>query len=108
MKKLHFAWFGSPGPNGWNLPGATVYDWREADLYQDVDRQLEGVLEGHPVAVVPDYFTHLPPEPTEEIVDARRANQEAGGRGVTRHEAATEGEEVGPDAGPDPATQVSG
>lgn len=40
-KKLHFAWFGSPGPGYWDLPSATLYDWRKPALYQDIARLCE-------------------------------------------------------------------
>ena len=41
MPKLHFAWFGTPGPSYWNLPSAALYDWRKPELYQDIARICE-------------------------------------------------------------------
>ena len=41
MRKLHFAWFGTPGPGYWNLPSAALYDWRKPELYQDIARLCE-------------------------------------------------------------------
>jgi FMN-dependent oxidoreductase (nitrilotriacetate monooxygenase family) len=41
MKKLHLAWFGSAAPNIWNKPTGNMYDWRKADIYQDVARLAE-------------------------------------------------------------------
>ena len=41
MRKLHLAWFGSAAPGIWNKPAGNIYDWRKADVYQDVARLAE-------------------------------------------------------------------
>jgi hypothetical protein len=47
-------------------------DWEMASPFLDVDRYMRWALEGH-VSVIPEYYTHLPPEPTQkELADVRR------------------------------------
>jgi FMN-dependent oxidoreductase (nitrilotriacetate monooxygenase family) len=38
---LHFAWFGAPGAQYWNVPSSSTYDWRQGQLYMDIARMCE-------------------------------------------------------------------
>jgi FMN-dependent oxidoreductase (nitrilotriacetate monooxygenase family) len=38
---FHLAWFGGTGPNHWDGPSQSLYDWRQPDIYQDVARLCE-------------------------------------------------------------------